>query len=86
MIAVAGLAWWLQRSLRLAVFVVIAFMLIINLGYWRATMQTISLVGFATLTSVLIGVPVGIASAHRPWLYTVLRPVLDLMQTLPTFV
>lgn len=85
-LAVAALAWWLQRSLRLAVFVVIAFLLIINLGYWKATLQTISLVGFATLTSVLIGVPVGIASAHRPWLYTVLRPVLDLMQTLPTFV
>ena len=85
-LAVAALAWWLQRSLRLAVFVVIAFLLIINLGYWKATMQTISLVGFATLTSVLIGVPLGIASAHRPWLYTVMRPVLDLMQTLPTFV
>ncbi len=85
-IAVAALAWWLQRSLRLAAFVVVAFLLIINLGYWKATMQTISLVGFATLTSVLIGVPLGIASAHRPWLYTVMRPVLDLMQTLPTFV
>lgn len=85
-IAVAALAWRLQRSMRLAAFVVVAFLLIINLGYWKATMQTISLVGFATLTSVLIGVPLGIASAHRPWLYTVMRPVLDLMQTLPTFV
>ena len=33
-----------------------------------------------------IGVPVGIAAAHRPRLYRVLRPVLDLMQTMPTFV
>ena len=33
-----------------------------------------------------IGVPIGIAAAHRPWLYAWLRPVLDLMQTLPTFV
>jgi glycine betaine/proline transport system permease protein len=33
-----------------------------------------------------VGVPLGIASAHRPWLYTVVRPVLDLMQTLPPFV
>ena len=30
--------------------------------------------------------PLGIAAAHRPWLYAALRPVLDLMQTLPTFV
>ena len=85
-IAIAALAWWLQRSLRLALFVVIAFLVIINLGYWTATVQTISLVGFATLTSVIIGVPLGIAAAHRPWRYTVMRPVLDQMQTLPTFV
>src|SRR5690606_23817613 len=32
------------------------------------------------------GVPIGIAAAHRPWLYTAIRPVLDLMQTIPTFV
>ena len=47
-------------------------------------------VGFAlivaALVSTAIGVPVGIAAAHRPRLYAALRPVLDLMQTLPTFV
>jgi glycine betaine/proline transport system permease protein len=84
--AVAILAYWLHRSWKLAAFVVAAFLLIANLGYWRATMQTISLVGFSTLVSVAIGVPLGIASAHRTWLYTILRPILDLMQTLPTFV
>ena len=83
---IAVLAWRLQRSLRLAAFVVAAFVVIIYLGYWTQTVETISLVGFATLTSVVIGVPLGIAAAHRPWLYTILRPVLDLMQTLPTFV
>jgi glycine betaine/proline transport system permease protein len=85
-LAVAALAFWLQRSWKLALFVIIAFLLIANLGYWTATVQTISLVGFSTIASVAIGVPLGIASAHRPWLYTALRPVLDLMQTLPTFV
>ena len=38
------------------------------------------------LVCMLVGVPVGIAAAHRPWLYTAIRPVLDLMQTIPTFV
>ena len=84
--ALAALAYWMHRSWRLAAFVVIAFIAIANLGYWQATVETISLVGFATIVSVLIGVPLGIASAHRPWLYALLRPVLDLMQTLPTFV
>jgi glycine betaine/proline transport system permease protein len=82
----AGAAYWLHRSWKLALFVVIAFLLITNLGYWQATLETISLVGFATLTSVAFGVPIGIACAHRPWLYSLVRPLLDLMQTLPTFV
>ena len=85
-LAIAALAYWLHRSWKLAVYVIVAFLLITNLGYWQATLETISLVGFSTLVSVAIGVPLGIACAHRPWLYTALRPVLDLMQTLPTFV
>ena len=85
-VAISALAYWLHRSWKLSLFVIVAFLLITNLGYWEATMQTISLVGFSTLASVAVGVPVGIACAHRPWLYTTLRPVLDLMQTLPTFV
>jgi len=83
---VAGLAYVLHRSWKLSLFVIVAFLFITNLGYWQATLETISLVGFSTIASVAIGVPLGIACAHRPWLYTTLRPILDLMQTLPTFV
>ena len=60
-LAFAALAYWLHRSWRLALFVIFAFLLIANLGYWQATVETISLVGFSTLTSVAIGVPIGIA-------------------------
>ena len=83
---VCALAWYLQRSARLTVFVGAALLLIINMGYWGETMETLSMVVFATLTCVLIGVPIGIAAAHRPWLGAALRPLLDLMQTIPTFV
>jgi glycine betaine/proline transport system permease protein len=76
----------LHRSLALAASVVAGFLLVINLGYWEATVETLALVVCATLLCVAIGVPVGVAAAHRPWLYTALRPVLDLMQTIPTFV
>ena len=85
-LAVAGFAYVLHRSWKLSLFVIVAFLFITNLGYWQATLETISLVGFSTIASVAIGVPLGIACAHRPWLYTTLRPILDLMQTLPTFV
>lgn len=82
----AGAAYLLHRSVGLTVFALLAMLLVANLGYWQATIETLSLVICATLLCVVIGVPVGIAAAHRPWLYTGLRPVLDLMQTIPTFV
>lgn len=84
--AVAALAYSLQRSIKLTIFVVLALLLIVNMGYWSETMETLSLVMFATLACVVLGVPLGIASAHKPWLESSLRPVLDLMQTIPTFV
>jgi glycine betaine/proline transport system substrate-binding protein len=84
--AIAALAWVLRRSLPLAAFVALALLFILNQGYWLATLETLSLVMVATLASTAIGVPVGIAAAHRPRLFAALRPVLDLMQTLPTFV
>lgn len=79
-------AWALHRSFGLAAFIVLSLLLVINLGYWEATVQTLSLVIWSTITCIVIGVPVGIMAAHRPWLYAAIRPVLDLMQTIPTFV
>jgi glycine betaine/proline transport system substrate-binding protein len=85
-VAVAALAWLLRRSLALTAFVALALLFILNQGYWVATIETLALVLVATLASTVIGVPLGIAAAHRPRLFAALRPVLDLMQTLPTFV
>ncbi|MGH6945725.1 MAG: choline ABC transporter permease subunit [Kiloniellales bacterium] len=82
----AALGWWLHRSWKLALAIALSLLLIVNLGYWKETTETLALVVFATLICVAIGVPVGIAAAHRPWLYTAIRPILDLMQTIPTFV
>jgi glycine betaine/proline transport system permease protein len=83
---IAGLAYFLQRSVKLVAFVVLALLLVVNLGYWQASMETLSLVICATLVCLMVGIPIGIAAAHRPWLEACLRPLLDLMQTIPTFV
>jgi glycine betaine/proline transport system permease protein len=83
---VAAGAFLLHRSIGLVVAVILGLLLVMNLGYWQATLETLALVLCATLVCVVIGVPVGVAAAHRPWLYTAIRPVLDLMQTIPTFV
>ncbi|MDR3375592.1 MAG: choline ABC transporter permease subunit [Ancalomicrobiaceae bacterium] len=83
---IAGLAWALHRRIGLAAFVAAALLFILNQGYWDATMETLALVASATLVSVVIGVPLGILAGHRPIVYQVMRPILDIMQTLPTFV
>jgi choline ABC transporter permease protein len=85
-LGMAALAYVLQRSWKLSLFVTLALLFIINQGYWSATLETLALVLVAALITVLIGVPLGIAAAHRPRLQAWLRPALDLMQTLPTFV
>ncbi|MDB6104743.1 MAG: opuAB, partial [Gammaproteobacteria bacterium] len=85
-LAMAVFAWRMQRSWALAAFVVAALLLIMNQGYWQQTLETLSLVLVSTFVAAAIGVPLGIACAHRPVLAAALRPVLDLMQTLPTFV
>ena len=82
----AAIAWYLHRSIPLVLFIIGALLTILNLGYWQEMLETFVLVFAATTISVLIGVPVGVMAAHRPWLYTLLRPILDLMQTVPTFV
>jgi glycine betaine/proline transport system permease protein len=84
--AFAALAWVLQRSWIVVALVVLGFLFILNQGYWRETTQTLTLVLSAVVVCMGLGVPVGIAAAHRPRLYKAIRPLLDLMQTLPTFV
>lgn len=86
MAVVAGIAWALHRSVPLVMFVVASLLLILNLGYWQEMIETLVLVLTATSLSIMFGIPIGILAAHKPWIYTILRPILDLMQTIPTFV
>ncbi|WP_416898949.1 MAG: choline ABC transporter permease subunit [Minwuia sp.] len=83
---VAGLAWVLKRSVWFTGFVAAALLLIVNQGYWEETTETLALVLSSAVVCMAVGVPLGVAAAHRPWLYKAMRPVLDLMQTIPTFV
>jgi glycine betaine/proline transport system permease protein len=82
----AALTWAWRRSWGLTAFVVLAFLFILNQGYWEETTETLTLVLTSCLVCMGLGVPIGIYAAHTPRFYAFLRPVLDLMQTLPTFV
>ncbi len=81
-----ALTWAIQRRWQPCVLVLLGFLFILNQGYWRPTMESLTLVLSACVVCMAVGVPIGIAAAHRPKLYAWMRPVLDLMQTLPTFV
>jgi glycine betaine/proline transport system permease protein len=81
-----ALTWGLQRSWKTCLLVALGFLFILNQGYWEATTESLTLVLAACIVCMGLGVPIGIAAAHRPNLYAWMRPVLDLMQTLPTFV
>jgi glycine betaine/proline transport system permease protein len=80
------LTWFLQRNWKVCLGVIIGFLFILNQGYWEETTESLTLILSACVVCMGLGVPIGIAAAHRPKLYRAMVPVLDLMQTLPTFV
>ncbi|MBX4908657.1 MULTISPECIES: choline ABC transporter permease subunit [Rhizobium] len=83
---ISALAFWLRRSIAITLFTCLGLLLIMNQGYWKETTETLALVLASTFVSMVIGIPLGIAAARRAWVYAAMRPVLDLMQTIPTFV
>jgi glycine betaine/proline transport system permease protein len=81
-----ALTWFLQKSWKVCLGVLLGFLFILNQGYWEETTESLTLILSACVVCMGLGVPIGIAAAHRPKLYAAMVPILDLMQTLPTFV
>lgn len=80
------LTWVLQRRWQPCLLIVLGFLFILNQGYCEETTESLTLVLSSCVVCMAVGVPIGIAAAHRPKLYSWMSPILDLMQTLPTFV
>jgi glycine betaine/proline transport system permease protein len=86
LIALFALIGWTIRSWQFAIGTVLAFLLIVSMGFWESAMQTLGLVLIATLIAVAIAVPLGILAAKNDKFSAVIKPVLDFMQTMPAFV
>ncbi|ABL69057.1 MULTISPECIES: ABC transporter permease [Paracoccus] len=86
LLVVAGLAWGASRSLRVVIGSVLTLVLIGLFGMWADTMKTISMVLAATLLSIAIGLPLGVLMARSARVQRVVSPILDIMQTMPSFV
>jgi glycine betaine/proline transport system permease protein len=80
------LAWLATRSWGLPVFTALAFLLLLGMGRFDEAMQTLALVLVATVLAVLVGIPFGILAARSDKVSVAIKPVLDFMQTMPSFV
>jgi glycine betaine/proline transport system permease protein len=86
-LAAAGLlAWHATRRIALSLLLVGLLYLIGGFGLWGKLMQTLTLMIVATALTLLIGIPLGVWMSRSRLLRRLLLPVLDVMQTLPTFV
>jgi glycine betaine/proline transport system permease protein len=85
-LVLAAVAWHASRRVGLAVGVAGLLVLIGSLGLWNLAMQTLALMLVAVGITVAIGIPLGIAMARSDLFRAGLRPLLDLMQTMPSFV
>jgi len=80
-----ALAWW-KSGKGVALTTVLGLTLIYLMGFWIATMETLALVLVATATALVISVPLGVWAAKNKLAAKIIRPLLDLMQTMPAFV
>src|SRR5699024_10961381 len=74
LIAVFALIGWFLRSWQLAAGTIITFLLVVSMGFWESTMQTLGLVIVATLIAVIIAVPLGILAAKNDKFSAVVKP------------
>lgn len=75
-----------KKKFGLAIFSILGLLFIYNQGLWEDLMNTVTLVLFASIISVVIGVPVGILMSKSKTIESIMKPILDFMQTMPGFV
>ncbi|TNJ36542.1 proline/glycine betaine ABC transporter permease [Prosthecochloris vibrioformis] len=81
----AGIAFW-RSGIGTGIFTLLGMYLIHIMGFWDVTMDTLALVITSVVIALIIGVPLGILAAKNDIVERIVRPVLDVMQTLPAFV
>ena len=80
------LAWLGSRSWKLVVGSIVAFMLIGYFGMWKDCMATVAIITVCTIMCIAVGIPIGVLMARSDRVEKAMLPVLDMMQTIPSFV
>ena len=85
-VLIIGICWLASRSWRITAGAALTLLLIGYFGMWDDTMKTISMIFVCTVISIALGIPLGIAMARWNRVRATINPVLDVMQTMPSFV
>tara|TARA_Y100001970_G_scaffold286394_1_gene408446 strand:- start:431 stop:1315 length:885 start_codon:yes stop_codon:yes gene_type:complete len=80
------LAWLGSRSWKLVIGSIVAFMLIGYFGMWKDCMATVAIITVCTIMCIAVGIPIGVLMARSNRVEKAMLPVLDMMQTIPSFV
>ena len=83
---IALLAWLGARSIFIVIGSVVAFLLIGYFGMWQDTMKTLAIISVSTILCIAIGIPLGMWMAKSNRVQSIITPILDIMQTIPSFV
>ena len=83
---IALIAWLASRSLKIVAGTIVTLILIGFFGMWEDTMRTISMIFVCTVVALAVGLPIGILMSRSDRLQRTVNPVLDVMQTMPSFV
>ena len=85
-IVICALAWLGSRSWKIVFGTAVAFLVIGYFGMWEDTMSTLAIISVATLLCIILGIPLGVLMARSLRVQSAVTPVLDIMQTIPSFV
>ena len=86
-IGVFGLLAWIgSRSIKLVIGTMVCFVIIGYFGMWKNCMATVAIISVATLVCVAVGIPIGILMSKSNRAEKGILPILDMMQTIPSFV
>lgn len=85
-LALAGIAWLATRRWQLPAIIAVSMFFLGLMGLWHDSMITTALMIAATLTAIVISIPVGIVMSRSARVRGAITPILDLMQTMPSFV
>lgn len=86
MIVIGAIIWFASRSIPILMGCLVTLLLIGYFGMWEDTMKTVSMILVCTALSIVVGIPIGILMARSNRVQSIINPVLDVMQTMPSFV